>query len=184
MSALRFNVAGLLKETSGAARDLEVNAPPAELTGLLESGRPAASLKGRLRALRTPRSVFVRGQLQTRVALECSRCLEEAEVPIRFALEAEYYPQIDVTTGKSVTIPDDDLGFSIDPNHELDLAEPVRQHLLLELPMSVTCRDECKGLCPSCGADLNARPCGCSDEVVDERMAPLRDLLAKTKLSS
>jgi uncharacterized protein len=182
-SGLRFNVAGLLKEGAGAARDYRIDAPPNELAGSVEGARPVAPLRGELRGMRTPRSIFLRGRLQTRMVAECSRCLGEADVPIRFQVEQEFYPQVDVTTGHTLAIPDDDLGFTIDPTHELDLSELVRQHLLLELPMSAVCREACKGWCPTCGVNLNEEPCQCAPEPEDPRLAPLRALLegAKTK---
>ena len=52
----------------------------------------------------------------------------------------------------------------------------VPEQVLLELPMKALCRDDCRGLCPTCGADLNAGPCGCREEG-DERLAKLKSLL-------
>lgn len=180
MDGLRLNVAGLLKETAGATRDYEIDAPPSDLAGLLEGARPAAPLRGHVRMLRTQRSVFVRGRLRTRVAVECSRCLAETEVPLSFELEDEFFPEIDITTGHPLPRPDDDgLGFMIDANHELDLSESVRQHMLLELPMQTICKETCAGLCPHCGVDLNTGECTCADEAIDERLAPLRALFEK-----
>lgn len=177
MNALRINVAGLLKETAGAARDYDIAAPARDLHGLIEDARPIEDLVGRVRLMRTQQSVFVRGRLSTRLALECSRCLEEAQVAATFDVEAEYFPEVDVTTGRGLPKPDDDLAFTIDQNHELDLAEAVRQHLLLELPMQAVCRETCEGLCPRCGANLNDGECDCAPEVSDDRFAPLRALL-------
>jgi uncharacterized protein len=177
MDGLRFNVAGLLKESAGATRDYDVDVAPGELAGLLEGGQPVAPLRGHLRMLRTPRSIFVRGRLRTRVAMECSRCLTDTEVALSFDLEDEYFPAIDVVSGHPLPRPEDDgMGFMIDANHELDLGESVRQHLLLELPMQTICRETCAGLCPRCGVDLNTGECTCSDDVIDERLAPLRAL--------
>jgi uncharacterized protein len=176
MNALRINVAGLLKETAGAARDFPVNARPEELAGLLEDARPVAPLTGELRLMRTPRSIFARGRLTTGVAVECSRCLEEADVPVAFDVEVEFFPEIDINTGMGLPAPDDDLASTINANHELDLTEVVRQSLLLELPMQTICKETCAGLCPRCGASLNVGPCGCPPED-DERLAPLRALL-------
>ena len=180
MTGLRFNVAGLLKESAGAAREYEVSASPAELAPLLEGARPEVPLTGTIRMLRTQRSVFVRGRLTTQVVVECSRCLEDTEVPLTFSLEEEYFPEIDINTGHSLAKPEDEgLGFMIDANHELDLSESVRQHMLLELPMQAICRETCEGLCPGCGANLNNGPCGCEEEPVDERLAPLRALFER-----
>ncbi len=181
MDGLRFNVAGLLKETAGASRDYDVDAAPEEVSSLLEDARAVAPLRGHLRMLRTQRSIFVRGRLQTTVAVECSRCLTDVTVPLAFELEEEFFPEIDVTTGHHLPRPDDDgLGFMIDANHELDLAEAVRQHLLLELPMQALCSESCAGLCPHCGVDLNTGECACADDAIDERLAPLRALFDNT----
>lgn len=63
---------------------------------------------------------------------------------------------------------------------QLDLAPAVRETVLLDAPSSPLCRPDCAGLCPRCGADLNQGPCGCADDLVDERwqaLDALRDLL-------
>ncbi|MGH2354308.1 MAG: YceD family protein [Chloroflexota bacterium] len=183
MSALRFNVAGLLKEQAGAAREYEIEASPDDLGELVEGAHPADGLRGGVRMMRTPRSVFVRGHLETRVIVECSRCLRDVETPIELEIEAEYFPAIDITTGHPLPAPDDDLAFTIDANHELDLGEAIRQNLLLELPMQRLCSEACQGLCPRCGADLNQGPCACEPEPADERLTPLRALLEGTAKS-
>jgi uncharacterized protein len=184
MSALRINVAGLLKETAGAAREYPIDAPPSDLTRLLENeggARGIAPLTGSVRLMRTQQSVFVRGRLTSQLAMDCSRCLAEARVPVKFEVEAEYFPEVDIVTGHGLPKPDDDLAFTIDQNHELDLSEAVRQHLILELPMRAVCREACAGLCPRCGANLNEGACRCPVEVEDERLAPLRALLERAR---
>jgi uncharacterized protein len=66
--------------------------------------------------------------------------------------------------------------FTIDENQEIDLSEAVRQYMLLALPMKPLCREECAGLCPSCGHNLNLGPCGCPPSDIDPRFAPLTRL--------
>jgi uncharacterized protein len=182
MNALRLNVAGLLKEFAGAAREYPISAPPEDLTRLLKEEhesvfRGLEPLAGSVRLMRTQNSVFVRGRLASRLEVECSRCLEPAELGVRFQVEAEYFPEVDIHTGAGLPKPEDDLAFTIDQNHELDLTEAVRQHLLLELPMHVVCEEACKGLCPRCGANLNAGPCECEPEFEDGRFNVLKQLL-------
>jgi uncharacterized protein len=188
MTALRLNVAGLLKETAGAARDYHIDAAAEEFSGLLEDGRPVAPLRGDLRLMRTPRSIFVRGDLATTIAVECSRCLTEAETPVALDVEAEFFPEVDVTTGHALPTPeDDDLAFTIDPNHELDLQEVVRQNLLLALPMRSLCSEACLGLCPQCGQNLNDGPCEHEGQppdegpVTDERLVALASLFRRSE---
>ena len=90
MNALRFNVAGLLKDPAGAAREYEVDVPPAAYASLLEDAKPVAGLAGRVRMMRTPRSIFVRGHLSTSVEVECGRCLTAVVVPLAFDVESEF----------------------------------------------------------------------------------------------
>jgi uncharacterized protein len=184
MNALRFNVAGLLKDPAGAAREYEVDVPPAGYASLLEDAKPVAGLAGRVRMMRTPRSIFVRGHLSTSVEVECGRCLAAVVAPLAFDVESEFFPEIDIVTGHSLPLPADDLAFTIDPNHELDLSEVVRQHLLLELPMSTICDDACRGLCPRCGANLNQGSCTCVEVPADERLAPLLELFERAGTST
>jgi uncharacterized protein len=180
MTGLRFNVAGLLKEGAGATREYAVEVPPPDLAGLLEDARPLEPLRGGVRLLRTQRSIFARGRVKTRVLVGCSRCLTDTEVPLAFDLEEEFFPEIDVSTGHALPKPDDNgLGFMIDASHELDLGEAVRQHMVLELPMQTICRETCAGLCPKCGANLNEGPCTCTEDDIDDRLAPLRALFEK-----
>jgi uncharacterized protein len=91
-------------------------------------------------------------------------------------VEAEYFPEVDVTSGHALPAPDDDLAFTIDQNHELDLQEVVRQDLILALPMQALCSDACRGLCPECGQNLNGEPCEHVGQARDERLASLASL--------
>lgn len=59
----------------------------------------------------------------------------------------------------------------------IDVTDVVRQNVLLALPLAPRCRDDCRGLCPRCGADRNQVDCGCEDDDIDPRLAPLRDRL-------
>lgn len=62
-------------------------------------------------------------------------------------------------------------------NHQLPLDELVQADLILSLPMKNLCGEDCRGLCPQCGKNLNEGPCGCQTESVDPRLAVLKDLL-------
>jgi uncharacterized metal-binding protein YceD (DUF177 family) len=59
----------------------------------------------------------------------------------------------------------------------LDLRQPLREQILLTLPMHPLCRPDCKGLCSTCGHNLNEGPCNCSTEEIDPRLADLKKLL-------
>lgn len=179
MQTLRINVAGLLKETTGGARDHAIGASATSVTSMVPESRPLAPLTGTVRLLRSPRSIFARVRATADVILDCSRCLEDAPAHLAVDFDAEYFPTIDIVTGSALNVPNDDMSFLIDHNHELDLAEPIRQELVIAVPMHPLCTPDCAGLCVQCGHNLNGGPCSCEEEVTDSRLTQLRDLLGR-----
>lgn len=133
--------------------------------------------------MRSDRGVLVMGEIKTAIACECSRCLKQFILPVRFALSEEYLPAIDVNTGLPLQEKPDDESLLIDVHHILDLGETVRQYAIINVPLKPLCRDACLGLCPVCGTDLNRRICSCPKGAADPRwakLAVLNDLLQDT----
>ena len=100
----------------------------------------------------------------TIVKATCSRCLEEFECPLNLDLEEEYFPSQEMRGYHSLSGDGDAESFIIDDSHVLDLGEAVRQLTLLALPMKPICRQNCAGLCPNCGQNLNSGRCLCAPE--------------------
>lgn len=175
-----FNVAQLLKAPVGSTYDVDLDdADRLELKD--DEAVLAGPVTGHLRLHRTNQGIFATGTVTVPVHLTCTRCLKEFDTDITFPLREEFYPTIDVVTGAPVPAPDDpELSFPINRRHEIDTREAIRQNLVLAMPMSALCREDCAGLCPQCGKDLNEGPCDCKTEVVDDRFAVLRDLLNGT----
>lgn len=169
---MQINVAQLLREPIGSVRDYEIE----RVMDIIGEGvsRP---VKGSARLMRTNRSILVKGTLDTGVELTCSRCLGQFEHPLRLNVEDEYYPTTDVNTGVPLSVPDEPGCFTIDENHILDLTEAVRQYVLLAIPMKPLCKEDCAGLCPICGKNLNQGPCGCPPPEKDQRWAELSKLM-------
>jgi uncharacterized protein len=67
-----------------------------------------------------------------------------------------------------------DFVVPVGPDEVVDLSEIIRQQLVLALPIAPRCREECRGLCPSCGADLNAGRCACPGADIDPRLQTLQ----------
>ena len=170
---LEQNVAQLLKEPIGSLRDLEV-----ESAGLNLDGIQSGMIRGKVKLMRTDRSILAQARLKSSVVMECSRCLKELVCPLTINLEEEYFPTINILSGRPMPPPDEPGVFTIDENHILDLTEAVRQYLLLALPMKPLCRVDCAGLCPACGQDLNKRSCGCPAVQPDPRWAKLAQLVS------
>jgi uncharacterized protein len=69
-----------------------------------------------------------------------------------------------------------DLDTDVIEGNELDLTEVAREQILLNLPETVLCREDCRGICPTCGKDLNEGDCSCGGGEIDPRWAALKDL--------
>lgn len=170
-----YNVAQLLKSAPGTTLDVELDN---EDEFDLREGEAdlAGPVTGHLRLHRTNQGVYVDGMVSAPVRLQCTRCLREFTETLEFPLREEFYPTIDVNSGVPVSGPHDADAFAIDRHHEVDLREPIRQALVLALPMKPLHSEDCAGLCPNCGKDLNDGPCGCQPEESDNRFAALRSL--------
>ena len=117
------------------------------------------------------RGALVRGKLTGAVSAPCDRCA--ADVPVNIdqsfdLFEEEQLPGADVLEPTLVRRKGRRL--------ELDVGGMLWEEFLLALPVKPLCGDSCKGLCPSCGQDLNAGPCGCGGADLDPRLAALRGL--------
>lgn len=111
------------------------------------------------------------GHLHTTVAGECRRCLTTVRAPVAVEVGALFTSDADAA--------DDPDAYRLQSHDtEVDLRPVVREELALAVPRFVLCRDDCRGLCPSCGKDLNAGPCGCQP-TGDPRWRSLADLKSK-----
>lgn len=179
---MRYNVSQLLKDHVGAMRDYQLHE---EITELDPSLKPLTALNGNVDLIRTNDGILVRANLYTNVELTCSRCLTQFATPVRLKIDEEFLPSIDITTGARVAKTDDtDEATMIDIHHLLDLSEVVRQDLMLALPIVPICRNDCQGLCASCGQNLNEGDCDCTEEQLDPRFAALKQLLDESKLQN
>ena len=126
--------------------------------------------------------IRVEGVLEADVELTCSRCLKTFESSIEKKFELDYRPDpILEEEGEefSLTYSDLDIGFYRD--QQLDVSALISEQVVLEIPMKPVCREECKGLCDQCGADLNEEGCDCQPRSVDPRLAVLAELKKKKR---
>jgi uncharacterized protein len=131
----------------------------------------------RLHVTRDGDDVVVVGDLEASVPLVCGRCLEEFRVDIRPRVDARYVPRPAIDD--DVELGADDLDLDFYQNDELNLGTLVETETTLALPMKPLCRAECRGLCPTCGANRNVADCGCPPRPPDPRLAPLKDLASR-----
>jgi len=171
---MQINVSQLLREPIGSTRDYPVN----EEIDISEGGDPHP-VRGEIRLLRTQRSILAKCSLSTDIELVCSRCLSPFHHPLSVNFEEEYRPTVDADTGAPLPAPEDSNSFTIDEHHILDTTEATRQYALTAVPMKPLCRQDCPGLCPRCGHNLNNGECSCPAESSDPRWSKLARLLKK-----
>ncbi len=113
-------------------------------------------------------SGFLEGEVKT----ACGRCLEMVSLPVRAQLHETYYNE----SQPGLNPGEDWIPFRGD---RLDITPEVIKSTLHSLPMKILCGDNCRGLCPGCGANLNISECVCSREDVDPRLEALKKLFGK-----
>ncbi|MDA1127440.1 MAG: DUF177 domain-containing protein [Chloroflexi bacterium] len=173
---MQYNLAQLLMEPTGSTRDYEVD----ESFRGPEDGMDR--VQGWIRVLRTHQGVIVSARLETQVSLTCSRCIKVFEHNSLIKMEEESSPTIDPDTGKQTEpLDEDDSELDLDDQHVLDMGEVVRQYILTGLPIKPLCSEECRGLCPECGSDLNEEKCKCEAVLMDPRWGALAELLTERR---
>jgi uncharacterized protein len=168
---LAWNVGGLLADDPGADRVFDVEDVTIDLGEDLRLAKP---IDGRIRLLRTNRGILAHADLRTALALECSRCLREIELPIDIRLQEEYLPALDLTTGRPLPVDDEPDVARLTDHHELDLETPVREAIQLAEPIAPLCRPDCPGLCIVCGLRLDDGEHDHPEDDIDPRMEALR----------
>ena len=116
------------------------------------------------------------GQVRTTIALACSRCLEGFAMPVAEAFDVLYLPHTPAGTAEERMVEDDDLSTAFYEDNVIDLGQLMQEQCYLAVPMKPLCRDDCPGLCPECGTNLNTSSCRCQRTWVDPRLAVLEQL--------
>jgi uncharacterized protein len=176
-----------------ANEPFEAELPREFLDGVLRAPPPTEFHAGgasRLRgdATRLGRDVLVRARFQVPLSGQCKRCLNPLRLDEPVELVRTYVP-LEQAHGPVERRGEDSEG-SFDPTladeesyagKEIDLAPAIREQILLQIPSSPICRDDCQGLCPRCGKDLNEGDCGCDRTAMDPRWAALKGIQLEKK---
>jgi uncharacterized protein len=158
------NVVVLLKDQVGAFRNYRLTLDEFSL----DADLVARNVEGRFRLTRLSDEIIAKIAARGVVELECQRCLRNFDQPFSVDFDEEFRLSMDLATGTELDVNDDDERFAISDNHELDIAEPLRQEILVSLPMRPVCGDQCPG--PD---RLEAG----GDEAMDDRFSALAELL-------
>ena len=164
------------REVSFAEPEQEINRTLAR--GTLPEYLIKAPLQVSLSYYRAGTEIFISGTLDAATTAACSRCAEEFDFHRNRRFRYVLAPKV-MSDGNDFALKAEDLEFSFYQGDEVDLTPLIREQALLALAERPLCREECRGLCPQCGANLNEGDCGCVTGGLDPRLA----VLGKLKVS-
>ncbi|HIX25668.1 MAG TPA: DUF177 domain-containing protein [Candidatus Lachnoclostridium avicola] len=122
------------------------------------------------------RKLEMSGEIRLSLEIPCDRCL----TPVKVDFDLDVDSSIDMNQSEEERAADLDEQPYISGNY-LDVDQLVRNELLLNLPMKVLCREDCKGICNRCGANLNYETCECDKSTPDPRMSVIQDIFKQFK---
>lgn len=135
-------------------------------------------------ATRVGETVTLGLKVQTSIEIQCGRCLEPLIIPVNSEFKYTLTPAPEDIEGPEIELsPDmtDEVNLGYYQEDEIDLDPIVLEQVVLQIPIKPLCREECKGLCPRCGADLNVESCDCRADSGDLRFAVLKNFKVKKK---
>lgn len=168
-------------DITAEARELSFAEPEHEINRALDLGAAReyhldAPVQVTISYYRAGTELFLSGSIDTVATAACARCAEEFSAanrrPFRYVLAPKSLGYGDDEANLNA----DDLEFSLYDGDEVDLTPLIREQVLLALAARPLCREDCRGLCPRCGANLNEGDCGCPAETSDPRLAVMRKI--------
>lgn len=120
--------------------------------------------------------VLIQGETDVTIAIPCDRCLEEVSVQIHLVIDRRY-PLGNPSAGEDEDAEDTDYM----TGSNLDVDRLIYDEILVNWPMKVLCREDCKGICRKCGTNLNYKTCSCDRTEPDPRMAAIQDVFNQFK---
>jgi uncharacterized protein len=154
---------------------------PEEFEGRTSQFRVIVPVELRFRVHKDKDRYRLAGTIATTLELVCSRCLEPFPLPVASRFEIRYLPQSENTGGDEKEVEEDDLSDAYYRDEQIDLRQLIEEQFYLALPMKPLHSEDCKGLCPNCGTNLNEKSCDCQVRWEDPRLAALKALMNRDK---
>ncbi len=129
-----------------------------------------------LRLSKSGRMIHVKSRVETGVELLCARCLEPFFRGLNSEFSTVLKPRPDFPLAEERELNREDLESDFYEGEEINLTSFVQDQVLLTLPQKAVCREECRGLCPRCGKNLNREGCQCPTVLIDPRFQALKNL--------
>ncbi len=137
--------------------------------------RFAGPIQIRLHLARAGRTILMRSRVEARVEWICARCLTPFSRTLTSEFKTCLKPKPDFLPSAEIELNREDLETEFYEGEEIDVAPLVQDQILLTLPAKAICQEECRGLCPKCGQNLNRGTCQCSGKVIDPRFESLKN---------
>ncbi len=128
---------------------------------------------------RSEGNIRIKGLIETKGRIACSRCLEEVDLPFSAPIDHTLYSGSIGPFPKELELTAEDFDYDYYDGGEIDLADAIYEGIVLAYPMKPLCREDCRGLCPSCGTNLNKKQCSCEKEEGDRRFRALKEFKIK-----
>ena len=127
--------------------------------------------------------ILCKGSLETGLSVTCTRCLSNFSFVVKSELKVHFIPRTDINKlANEIELTEQDVEQEFYEEGRVDLSSPARDLILLSMPQVILCRQNCAGLCPKCGSNLNRNKCDCKNEgSYDPRLAVLQRLKDKLK---
>jgi uncharacterized protein len=133
-------------------------------------------LQSQARVWKAGQSVLIKGKVQTNLQLKCVRCLKEFSFPISSTFELSLHPLKETSSTEEKELGEEDMASGFYEGGDIHLSEIACEQIFLEIPYKPLCHEECKGLCPICGKDLNLTSCNCAKEEFVSSFSALQKL--------
>ena len=165
-----------LREFDEFPAETSLLAGPGELSPFGDSVVSVERVETDLAIQKSSEEYFCQAHVCAEITMECARCLESFRREIVCATDF-IATSLSVAEERKGVIDDEDYVYFKGDDLRIDIVEPVRQALALELPLKPLCTENCRGLCQKCGANLNQTTCECKPEETDPRWEGLKKLL-------
>ena len=123
--------------------------------------------------------IRVKGKLDTSLEVACARCLDPVVHQVERSFDLLYRPLGTDSGHEELSVTDAEAEIGYYENGGLLLEDTLREQVLLALPLKTICREDCKGLCPHCGKNMNEYQCSCVDDLEDPRWSALKEIRDK-----
>ena len=167
---MTIDVSAILKEIGGRI-DVDGFVTLSDTDFLGETYRFNAPVKVKGHISNNGKSLILKALCTGQMDTQCARCMKDITVPVEFEIDENL-----VRKGDEVSEDDDVIVFE---DTGIDIDDIAANSFLMNIEGKYLCQEDCKGLCPQCGADLNKGECGCQEKAVDPRWSALVDIMNK-----